>query len=349
MQVALRVDLGGFLVPYTFEGYLALPVHRERHVCAGVVFAEASALQVWHAPVGTAGHGRVAVSAKNQVYRTALAEAVCCIIRSPVDQEDGGVALPGRLKGSGEAVDCLIINGDGVPLAGKLRGHDAAGVIDCVSDYADLDLHRLPGGVDGLFFYYHIVFCTGDAGAVAVKVGADDWHFVDAGGAVALIIGKGGVLVRHIVESPVEFMVAQGDGVVFHQVHRNVNGLAGLQVGNAGALIEVAAVEKEEAPFVVGVSAATYVFYLIRYVGQAIVHLVCVHIHDISVHVCGLDNRQHIVAGLGEHLDRLLRFIRHGRAVSGAPVAGNAIRSRHYGGRQKNMFHHSDSTQCMQI
>ena len=104
-----------------------------------------------------------------------------------------------------------------------------------------------------------------------IEVCADNWHFVDIVSAVVVVVEQRGVGIDHVFKTPVEVVVTQCHRIVFHLVERDIDGFALLQVGDGGALVEVAAVEQQQTLFLVISAVTADVLHFVGNVGQPIV------------------------------------------------------------------------------
>ncbi len=257
------------------------------------MLAVAAALQISYG-AGRSRHGLVAVTTEHEVDGAVRAEITGGIVRRSVNQENGGVALSGRFQFRGNAVSDGIIFPDGIALTGEFRRHDAAGVVDGEADDADPDRDAVPLGIHGLFLHDDVIAGGGYPLAVPVEIGAEDGHRVDAVLPLPFIIKHCGVGIHQRLEIPVELVIADGDGVIAHPVHRNVDGFALEQVGHRCALVDVAPVQQQETALVVLVAPPADVIDLVGDIGHAVVDRTAAFADQIAVQVRGLDERQEV-------------------------------------------------------
>ena len=107
-----------------------------------------------------------------------------------------------------------------------------------------------------------------------IEVCTDDGHFIDVVPAVVFVVEQRGVGIDHVFKTPVEVVVAQSHRIVFHLVERDIDGFALLQVGDGGALVEVAAVEQQQTFFFVCPAMTADVLHLVSNVSQPVVYRV---------------------------------------------------------------------------
>ena len=92
-------------------------------------------------------------------------------------------------------------------------------------------------------------------------------------------------------------MVAQGHGIIAHAVDGDEERPAGKQIGDAGSLVKVSAVEQQEAVPLAILPVSADIVGLVGNISQPVVHgAVAFGFNHMSVHVRGLDNREAIVS-----------------------------------------------------
>ena len=292
---------------------------------SGEVAGLVPALDVGHAVLGNAGQVLVGVAAGHQVHHLGV-HGLCDVGGVGVGQDHQNVSLGllADLGGLGGKLLQVLVDGVG----GDLGGHDVGGVVVRVADDGDLvaallqdhvvlgEVHPLTGP--------GVVEVAHEHGDVAVALVLAD-----------LVGGHGALLVSGVLgDVPVELVVAQGHGVIAHGVIGGTQGGAIGQVGVGNALVDVAAVQKQNAGIVLIGPGVGHDF---GQIGQAVLEgllLVAGHIGDMSMHVRGL-----------EDLDGVPAVIVVGgglRALSGSRV----LRGKGRGDQRQDHNHGQDQGNC---
>ena len=85
-------------------------------------------------------------------------------------------------------------------------------------------------------------------------------------------------------------MIAYGHSVVSHLVHGDINGPAGHQIGDAGSLVQVSAVQEQQPVFFPGAD----VLHLVGDISQAVMQAEVVRVNDIAMHIGSFHEREDV-------------------------------------------------------